>query len=105
MDNSTKTGSSQLARISKYGVVGVSFLTALTTTSAFGGQVFKEDHILSTWTTPSNFGIAKTASLSNVYAFPSKRSYRDRYKKIAQSQWFKQTHENMSLGEIMGCEE
>lgn len=105
MDNSTKTVSSQLTRISKYGVMGVSFLTALTTTSALGGQIRKEDNILSTWTMPFNPGVAKTVSFSNVYAFPKKKSYRNRYKRIAQTQWFKRTHENMSLGEIIACDE
>lgn len=35
----------------------------------------------------------------------NKKDYRERYNKIAESEWFKKTHENMSVGEIIEIEE
>lgn len=34
-----------------------------------------------------------------------KKDYRERYKKIFESEWFKETHENMSVGEVIKIEE
>ena len=39
----------------------------------------------------------------NVYV--QKKNFRERYRRIAKSEWFKRTHSDMSIGEVMSVEE
>lgn len=47
----------------------------------------------------------ETFDTDKTYSFTKKKNFRDRYKKIAQSEWFKNTHSGMSVGEVMVIEE
>lgn len=47
----------------------------------------------------------ETFGTDKTYSFTKKKNFRDRYKRIAQSEWFKNTHSGMSVGEVMAIEE
>lgn len=40
-----------------------------------------------------------------IYLFPKKRNFRERYKRLSQSKWFKKTYSGKTLGEIITVEE
>ena len=40
-----------------------------------------------------------------TYYLPQKKDYRDRYKRLSKSKWFKNTYQGKSLGEIITIEE
>lgn len=62
--------------------------------------------------TANAYSFAYTSSASDepisqdkIYLFPKKKSFRDRYKRLSQSKWFKETYNGKTLGEIITVEE
>jgi hypothetical protein len=44
-------------------------------------------------------------NISSAIAITTKKNFRERYKKISQSNWFKKTHLGMSIGEVITIDE
>lgn len=40
-----------------------------------------------------------------TYLFPKKKNFRERYKRLSQSKWFRNTYSGKTLGEVMAVEE
>lgn len=51
------------------------------------------------------YSIHDTLGTDKIYAFVQKKNFRERYKRIAKSEWFRKTHSGMSIGEVMSIEE
>lgn len=57
-----------------------------------------------------SFAYASSASETPIlqdktYLFPKKKNFRERYKRLSQSKWFKKTYNGKTLGEIITVEE
>lgn len=46
-----------------------------------------------------------TTSPKSTYVFPRERNYREKYKKMVQSEWYKSTYHNKSVGDLMRIED
>lgn len=101
----TMTNSSQnFWFLNKYGLLAVSLASAVSVNASVQKSIegISADSCISIQTGLNNtvtFGADKT------YSFPTKKNFRDRYKRIAQSEWFEKTHSGMSIGEIITIEE
>lgn len=100
----TMTNSIQFLGSNKYGIF------ALTLASAFSVNVLAKESVDVNSADSSNLirtelNFTETFSIDNTYSFSAKKNFRDRYKRIAQSDWFKKTHSGMSVGEVMTIEE
>ena len=50
--------------------------------------------------------VCETSILQDrIYVFPKKKDFRERYKRLSQSKWFRNIYSGKSLGEIMTIEE
>lgn len=100
----TTTVSSQSFWLNKYGILTMSLA------SAFSVNAMPKDSTDS-YTADNSIAIraelrkAETLGTDKTYTFLTKKNFRERYKKIAQSEWFKKTHSGMSIGEIMTIDE
>lgn len=98
----TRTNSCQNFRKNKYGIFVISLASAFSVNAM--AQEKKDNSIYSN-TIQITVSHKETIGTSKIYSFPTKKNFRDRYKRIAQSDWFKNTHCGMSIGEIEAIEE
>lgn len=98
----TTTNSCQNFRSGKYCAFAVSLVSALSVNA-----IVHESTENSTYSVVTQIETNYTATLGTdkTYSSFKKKNFRDRYKKIAQSEWFKNTHSGMSIGEVMAIEE
>lgn len=100
----TTSVSSQSFWLNKYGILTLSFA------SAFSVNAMPKDStdsitIVSSITIQAEQRYTETVDKYKTYTFSTKKNFRERYKRIAQSEWFKRTHSGMSIGEVMLIEE
>ena len=98
------TNSSQSFWSNKYGVFAVT-LTSAFSVNAFAQESIEEVSVDSRILIQTELNYTATQDTVKTYSFSAKKNFRDRYKRIAQSEWFKKTHSGMSIGEVMTIEE
>ncbi len=100
----TRTNSSQSFRLNKYGIFAVSLASAFSV-NAYARETTENNPADSCIPIQMELNYSETLGTDKTYSFPAKKDFRVRYKKIAQSEWFKKTHYGMGIGEIMSIEE
>lgn len=103
METDTMTISSQSFWLNKHGVFALSIVSAFSVNSK--AQDLSEVTMGSCFAVITELSSTETFNTDKIYSFPTKKNFRERYKRIAQSEWFKKTHSSMSIGEIMTIEE
>ncbi len=100
----TMTNSCQSFWLNKCGIFALSLAStfSVNTFAQESIEVISYDNCFSLQT---ELNSTETFCVDKIYSFSTKKDYRERYKKIAQSEWFKKTHLEMSIGEIMTVEE
>lgn len=100
------TASSQSFFLAKKSALMAMTMTALTITVNVNA-----DDMSRSVTSNGNF-LAYTNSASvtpisqdKVYLFPKKKNFRARYRRLSKSEWFKNTYNGKTLGEILTVEE
>lgn len=100
----TMTNSCQSFWLNRYGIFAVSLASAFSANAlaqeTWGG--FSDDSLVSI---QLEYNQTETLSSDKTYSFYSRKNFRERYKKISQSEWFKKTHFGMNIGEVMTIEE
>lgn len=100
----TMTISSQSFWFNKYSILTMSFATAFSV-NAIAQDLSECSTINSCITIQTELISTESLGTDKTYSFPTKKNFRERYKKIAKSEWFRKTHSGMSAGEIMTIEE
>ena len=100
----TRTNSSQGFWLNKYGIFAISLASAFSV-NAFAQDSTEDVSADSCISIQTDLNYIETFGINKTYSFSTKKSFRDRYKRIAQSEWFKKTHSGMSIGEVMTIEE
>ena len=99
----TSSVSSKSFWLNKYGILTVSLVSAFSANAmpvdCTEVPTMEESISIQAELYTETFGTDKT------YSFQTKKNFRERYKRISQSEWFKKTHSGMSIGEIMTIEE
>ena len=100
----TTTISSQKFWLNKYGILTVSLASAFSVNAMpkESADFFTADSGISI---QMEMKYTETLCTDKTYTFSTKKNFRERYKRIAQSEWFKKTHSGMSIVEIMTIEE
>lgn len=100
----TTTVSSQSFWPNKYSILTMSLASALSVNAMYKDSTnsFTADNSITIQTELRN---AETLGTDKTYSFLTKKNFRERYKIIAQSEWFKKTHSGMSIGETMAIDE
>ena len=98
------TNSSQSFWLNKYGVFALSLASAFSV-NAFAQESTEDISADSCIPVQTELNYTETPGTDKTYSFSTKKNFRDRYKRIAQSEWFKKTHSGMSIGEIIAIEE
>lgn len=98
------TNSSQSFWPNKYGIFAISLASAFSV-NAFAQESTEDVSVDSRISIQTELNYTATLDTDKTYSFSTKKNFRDRYKRIAQSEWFKKTHSGMSIGEIMTIEE
>lgn len=104
MDRLTITASSQNFYLAKRYTLMAMTMTALTVnanTGTLGQSSTQSGNIL----VYSNDTSVTPILQDKTYFFSKKKNFRERYKRISQSKWFKNTYNGKTLGEIMTVEE
>ena len=105
MDKSTMTISSQNFLTAKRGAI---MAMTLTTALTMNANNYEDNQLLMTdgETLAYNQVICEnTATQNKTYVLPQKKNFRERYKRISQTKWFKRTYKGKTLGEIITVEE
>lgn len=100
----TMTISSQSFWRNKYSILTVSLASAFSA-NAMAQNLEEFPTVNSCITIQTDLISTKSLGTDKTYSFPTKKSFRERYKRIARSEWFRKTHLGMSVGEIMTIEE
>lgn len=100
----TKTNSSQGFGLNKYGVFAMSLATVFSV-NAIAQDSTEIPTVCNGIAMQTTIDYKETVGINKTYSFPTKKNFRDRYRRIAQSDWFKKTHSGMSIGEVMTIEE
>lgn len=100
----TTTVSCQSFWLNKYGILTVSLASAFSV-NATPKESADSFTAVSSISIQMEMRYAETLGTDKTYTFSTKKNFRERYKRIAQSEWFKKTHSGMSIGEIMTIEE
>ena len=100
----TRTHSTQSFWNKRYGLFAISLASAFSVNSTAQGMTesLSVDSFVSI---QAELNYTETLGTNKVYSFPAKKYLRERYRRIAQSEWFKKTHSGMSIGEVMTIEE
>lgn len=98
------TNSSQSFWLNKYGIFAVSLASAFSV-NAFAQESKENISADSSILIQKVLNYTETLGTYKTYSYSKKKNFRDRYKRIAQSEWFKKTHSGMSIGEVMAIEE
>ena len=104
MDRFTTTASSQNFFLAKRYTLMAMTMTALTV-SANTGTFSQSSTQSGNMLVYSNYTGVTPILQDKAYWFPKKKNFRERYKRISQSKWFKNTYNGKTLGEIMTVEE
>lgn len=100
----TATKGSQYFWLNKSNMLAMSLVTAFSV-NAKPNKPMTSDSVDSCITIQIDYSFNNTLGTDKIYTFAQKKNFRERYKRIAKSEWFKRTHSGMSIGEVMSIEE
>lgn len=100
----TMSNSCQSFWLNKCGIFAVSFASAFSANALAQERWdgFSDDSQVSI---QSDYSYTETLGSDKTYSFYIRKNFRERYKKISRSEWFKKTHLGMNLGEVMTIED
>ena len=100
----TRTNGSQYFWLNRHSVLAMSFVSALSVnaTPQEPKTAITVDSGISIQIERKHFD---TLGTDKVYVFTQKKNFRERYRRISKSEWFKRTHSGMSIGDVIFIEE